>query len=157
MSLQSTPVKRVGVKAADNYISVRELCSGQDSALNQINEAYVAPKFSWSKPKFSESRVKKLDYIAVFAEKTIVEPGKLVKIFAKRKHTVPGPEHYDMIKDWSKKPAMDYERQRGKQYHRDRITDTEAIIKHVKREALPAPNKYKPNRLSRILGPVNSK
>jgi len=45
------------------------------------NSDYVVPLHSWSKPKFSESREKKLDYISVFAEKVIVEPGKLTKIF----------------------------------------------------------------------------
>jgi len=41
--------------------------------LNQ--EAYIAPKYSWKKPRFSEARSKKLDYICLFAEKVNPEPG----------------------------------------------------------------------------------
>ena len=48
---------------------------------NLENSDYIVPVHSYSKPKFSESREKKLDYISVFAEKVIVEPGKLTKIF----------------------------------------------------------------------------
>ena len=108
------------------------------------NSDYVVPLHSWSKPKFSESREKKLDYISVFAEKVSVEPGKLTKIFAKKKHTVPGPEVYDMTINWSKPSTNDFDNQKGKQYRNDRITSTEALIRAVKREKLPPPNLYKP-------------
>lgn len=103
--MTSTPAKLVGSKA-NNYISVRELCSGKEEALRKMamdDSIYKVPTFSWKKPKFSNSRVKKLDYISVFAEHPVVEPGKLIKIFAKKKHTVPGPDHYDMIQNWTKR------------------------------------------------------
>ena len=141
-------------------MSLRELVKQKDpidlSDLKFDDKNYVVPIFNWRKPKFIESRSKKLDYIYVFSDKQVFTPEKLTKVFTKRKHTVPGPEHYDMIRHWGKRSTKDYERQRGKQYHTDRITDTHALIKSVKKAKLPAPNAYKPTLRTRILGPSNS-
>ena len=93
---------------------------------------YNVPTYSWKKPKFSESRVKKLDYLHVFYEKDHFEPKDLEKVFLKKKHTVPGPTQYETCSNWAKKSPHDYEQQRGKQYRHDRITETAALIKTAK-------------------------
>ena len=121
------------------------------------DSTYSVPQYSWKKPKFCESRQKKLDYICLFAEKVDPTSEELTKIHHKKKHEVPGPEAYDMVKNWSKKSIYDYEQQRGRQYRSDRVTSTQALIKSVKAAKLPAPNAYKPKRQSRILGPANAK
>ena len=74
------------------------------------DEAYVIPKYCWKKPKFlGESREAKLDYISLFPEKTHPNEGELTKIHAKRKNATPGPNHYELTRDWGKKSAHDYE------------------------------------------------
>ena len=96
----------------ENYVSVKEICNGKDDFIKSLkmdDAFYKVPKFSWSRTKFSESRTKKLDYITLFPEKVNPPPEQLVKIYAKRKHDVPGPEYYDMTKNWSKKSPHDYE------------------------------------------------
>ena len=82
---------------------------------------------------------------------------ELTKIHLKKKHEVPGPEHYDMRKNWVKKSPYDYEQNRGKQYRRDRITDVAELVKSVKKARSPAANHYKIKHTKRILGPANSK
>lgn len=121
------------------------------------DQVYVVPTFSWTKPKYSEAREAKLDYICTFTDDPNASTEKLQKVFLKKKHEVPGPEVYDMVKNWVKKSSLDFEKQRGRQYHNDRVTETAQLIKDVKTAKEPAPNHYKPKRQSRILGPANSK
>ena len=118
-------------------------------------ELYIAPKYSWKKPKFSETRSKKLDYICLFAEKIYPKLGELTKIHYKRKHEFPGPEYYDMTRDWTKNGPFDF--QKGKHYKHERVTEVMEHIKRVKREKSPAPNLYKPKHIEHIPGAPTSK
>ena len=77
--------------------------------LKMDDQAYVVPTFSWKKPKYHEARDKKLDYIMVFSDKKSESSENLKKVFLKKKHVVPGPEVYDMVKNWVKKSPYDYE------------------------------------------------
>ena len=113
------------------------------------------PTFSWKKPKFTDYRARRLDYIMVFAEKPVVKPEKLLKMHPKKKHSVPGPTAYELTKDWAHRSGKDYEQQRGKTYRHDRETDTAKIVRHTKRDKLPAPNHYKPKSMDRIAGLAN--
>lgn len=120
------------------------------------DKVYRVPQYDWKKTKFlGQKWSKKLDYIYLFPEKYHTRPEELVKIHAKRKLTTPGPEHYDMIKNWSRRGGLDYNPQKGRQYRRDRETDVARHIRLTKKEKSPAPNHYKPRRQSRILGPIN--
>ena len=72
-----------------NVVSVRDLCSGSAMALKKLHlkdEDYIIPKYSWKTPKVAEMSEPKLDYIYMFAEKIIPEPGKLTKIHTVKKH-----------------------------------------------------------------------
>ena len=91
----------------------------------------------------------------LFPEKVHPRPEELTKIYAKKKHDTPGPERYDMIRNWVKKTGHDYEQQKGKQYRRDKELEIAEHIRKTKKAKLPAPNAYKPRRQSRILGPIN--
>ena len=88
------------------------------------DQTYCVPTFSWKKPKYTDYRERRLDYIMVFAEKPVVKPRELIKIHQKKKHSVPGPTAYELTKDWAFKSGKDYEQQRGKQYRQDRETET---------------------------------
>lgn len=126
---------------------MKDICDGRNEFIQTLkmdNSIYNVPKFNWSRTKFSENRQKKLDYISLFPEKVYPRPEELCKIYAKKKLTVPGPEVYDMTKNWSKKSPHDYENQKGKTYRSDRITNTANIIKKAKRDKYPGPNFYKP-------------
>ena len=150
----SPPFARKG-NATENYVSVRDLCRGGSgmSQLNMDDKAYQVPSFDWVKPKFSENREKRLDYIKVFTEKPYhAEPEELLKMHCKKKHFVPGPTAYELTKDWGYKSGKDYEQQRGRHYHHDRETGTAKIIRHVRRDKLPAPNSYHPKSMSKIIG-----
>ena len=103
-----------------NVFSVKDICNNKENFIKSLkmdDSTYVIPTFSWKKTKFSEVKSKKLDYINLFPEKVHVPQEKLVKIYAKRKHDVPGPEVYDMMTNWSKKGGMGYDGNKGKQYH----------------------------------------
>ena len=141
-----------------NVLSVKEICDGHGDVIKQLHmddSNYVIPTFSWRRTKFNEIKSKKLDYITLFPEKLHVEPGQLIKIYAKKKHDTPGPTEYDMTRNWTSKSGQGYDANNGKHMIVDRVTEVAALIKSVKRERLPAPNAYKPKRQSRILGPVN--
>ena len=147
ISLEKTPNRLRGGTATDNYVSVRELCRGGTGLghFNLDDKHYTVPTFDWNKPKYSESREKRLDYIHTFTEKPYVEePQELVKLHCKKRHGVPGPTAYELTKDWAYKSGKDYEQQRGRQYHHDRETNTATIIRHTKRDRYPAPPTYKP-------------
>ena len=118
---------------------------------------YKIPIYDWKKTKFLGVKLqKKLDYISLFPEKQFPnQPEELVKIYEKKKIDTPGPETYDMVRNWAKKGHHDYEQQRGRQYREDRETEVAQHMRKTKRAKLPAPNAYKPRRQSRILGPVN--
>ena len=72
LSISGTPVQPALNKTA-NYVSLRELVKQKDpinlSDLKFDDANYVVPTFNWRKPKFIESRSKKLDYIYVFSDK----------------------------------------------------------------------------------------
>ena len=120
------------------------------------DQAYKIPVYDWKKTKFlGIKNSKKLDYIMLFPEKVHPRPEELTKIYAKKKHDTPGPERYDMIRNWVKKTGHDYEQQKGKQYRRDKELEIAEHIRKTKKAKLPAPNAYKPRRQSRILGPIN--
>jgi len=145
----TTPMNQRHNSTLGNVLSVKEICDGKGDVIKQLymdDSNYVIPKFSWSRTKFNEIREKKLDYITLFPEKLHVDPSKLIKIYAKKKHDTPGPTEYDMTKSWVKKGGQGYDPNNGKHYHDDRITEVAALIKQVKRERLPAPNAYKPKR-----------
>jgi len=67
------------------------------------------PTFNWKKPKFTDYREKRLDYILIFAEKPVVEPKNLLKLHPKKKHLVPAPNSYELTRDWAFKSGKDYE------------------------------------------------
>ena len=71
---------------------------------------YTVPKHDWRKTKFLGAKMeKKLDYISLFPDRLFPRHDQLTKIFAKKKNTVPGPEHYDTTRNWVKKSGKDYE------------------------------------------------
>ena len=97
------------------------------ATLSQVkldDNAYRIPVYDWKKPKYLGVKMqKKLDYICLFPEKVHPKPEELVKIHAKKKIDTPGPETYDMVRNWAKKGFHDYEQQKGKQYREDRETE----------------------------------
>ena len=157
LSLHATPMRARA--PTENYVSVRELCANGTQLSHPLvmdDQTYTVPTFSWKKPKFTDYRERRLDYLLVFAEKDPVKvPEKLLKMHPKKKHSVPGPTAYELTKDWAHRSGKDYEQQRGKTYRQDRETDTAKIIRHTKRDKLPAPNQYKPKSMDRICGLAN--
>ena len=109
---------------------------------------YKLPKYDWrpSSKFLGNVNSAKLDYIQLFADRLNPRHDQLTKIYAKRKHNVPGPQAYDTTRNWAKKPRHDYEQQKGRQYREDRITEVTEHIKKVKREKSPAPGTYNPKR-----------
>ena len=115
MSLNMTPAAarhKRNSTGLGNYVSVKDLFNGKDTFIKTLkmdDSFYKVPIYSWSKTKFSDHRSKKLDYINLFPEKLHPKPEELTKIYARKKLFVPGPEVYDMTKNWSKKSPHDYE------------------------------------------------
>ena len=48
------------------------------------DQVYVVPTFSWTKPKYSEAREAKLDYICTFTDDPNASTEKLQKVFLNR-------------------------------------------------------------------------
>ena len=82
----------------------------------------------------------------LFPEKQYPKPEELNKIWAKKKIDTPGPERYEMVKNWVKKTGHDYDQQRGKQYREDRELEVAEHMRKTKKAKFPAPNSYKPRR-----------
>ena len=90
----------------------------------------------WSQPHGYTSHEKKLDYISLFGEDSKPDQN-FVKIYAKKKHEVPGPQAYKTDPKWI------YHGRKCKFLPTDRVTDTEEIIQAAKRAKTPGPNHYK--------------
>ena len=111
----------------------------------------------WSQPKGYTSKEKKLDYISLFGEDSKPDQN-LVKIYAKKKHDVPGPQAYKVTPKWIYDGSA---ARKCKFLPTDRVTDTEEIIRNAKRAKTPGPNHYKAkhsysSRERRILGTMKS-
>ena len=111
----------------------------------------------WSQPKGYTSKEKKLDYISLFGEDSKPDQN-LVKIYAKKKHDVPGPQAYKVTPKWIYDGSA---ARKCKFLPTDRVTDTEEIIRAAKRAKTPGPNHYKAkhsysSRERRILGTMKS-
>ena len=102
-----------------NYVSVKELFSqnkenNENSTLmTQVkpdDNAYRIPVYDWKKTKFLGVKMqKKLDYISLFPDKQFPnQPEELVKIYEKKKIDTPGPETYELVRNWAKKGNHDY-------------------------------------------------
>ena len=120
MSLHNgTPIPLRNTTGLSNYVSVKELCSqnkenNENTLLSQVkpdDKVYKIPIYDWKKTKFLGVKLqKKLDYISLFPEKQFPnQPEELVKIYEKKKIETPGPETYDMVRNWAKKGHHDYE------------------------------------------------
>ena len=124
----------------------------------QLDDAsYVVPTFDWKKTKYADTRTKKLDYVKTFTDKgPINEYTTLRKVFEQKKNTEPGPNQYELTKDWGKKSPYDYENQKGKIFRYDRMTNTANIMRLAKIAKFPGPTSYTPKRQSKnpIIGPM---
>ena len=166
-STATTPHQRATSAAAgrndllEKIVSVRELCNGNDDLIKhlQLDDAsYVVPTFNWKKTKYADTRTKKLDYIKTFTDKgAINEYTQLRKVFEQKKITQPGPNHYELTKDWGKKSPYDFENQKGKIFRYDSMTNTANIMRLAKIAKFPAPTDYTPKRQNKnpIIGPMH--
>ena len=70
---------------------------------------------------------------------------------------MPGPNHYEMTKDWGKRSPFAFENQKGKIFRYDRMTETANLIRLAKLNKFPAPTSYTPKRQNKnpIIGPMH--
>lgn len=85
----------------------------------------------------------KLNYISLFAEEKA--DINLTKVFVKKKHDVPGPTRYDLIRNWKNN-------KKGKFLMCPRKTVSQLTAEKAKRDKFPGPAHYKPKPVRASVG-----